>query len=29
MGSITIEGGHRLSGETVVQGAQNSVLPDS
>ena len=27
MGSITIEGGHRLSGETVVQGAKNSVLP--
>ena len=27
MGSITIEGGHRLSGETGVQGAKNSVLP--
>ena len=27
MGPITIEGGHRLSGEVAVQGAKNSVLP--
>ena len=27
MGSITIEGGHRLGGDVTVQGAKNSVLP--